>query len=110
MKTVINSSVKELNTFKVGASCDAVVYLEKEEDLFAIATSVCRPFYILGEGSNTLFIDDKAPAIIRPNLKGIKSIEEISPDNIDLSTAIIKAPLFLERSIKKKIKKLFVSS
>ena len=46
----------------------------------------------------------------RPNLKGIKSIEEISPDNIDLSTAIIKAPLFLERSIKKKIKKLFVSS
>ena len=46
----------------------------------------------------------------RPNLKGIKSIEEISPDNIDLSTAIFKAPLFLERSIKKKIKKLFVSS
>ncbi len=46
----------------------------------------------------------------RPNLKGIKSIEEISPDNIDLSTAIFKAPLFLERSIKKKIKKIFVSS
>ena len=45
----------------------------------------------------------------RPNLKGIKSIEKISPDNIDLSAAIIKAPLFLERAIKKEIKKLSVS-
>jgi len=45
-----------------------------------------------------------------PSLKGIKTIRKISPDNIDLSTAILKAPLFLERSIKKEIKKLSISS
>lgn len=32
-------------------------------------------FYILGEGSNTLFTDQKAPMIIKPNFHGI-SIEE----------------------------------
>ena len=45
----------------------------------------------------------------RPKLKGIKSIEKISPNNIDLSTAILNAPLFLEQAIKKKIKKLSVN-
>ena len=64
----------------------------------------------------TIGYDISTPTIVfcgsmkgRPNLKGIKSIEKISPNNIDLSTAILKAPLFLERAIKKEIKKLSIS-
>ena len=76
MNTVVNTSVKSLNTFNIDAKSLAVVYLENEQDLYQLSLVKGQPFYILGEGSNTLFIEDKLPILIKPDFKGITITED----------------------------------
>ncbi|MFD2167266.1 UDP-N-acetylmuramate dehydrogenase [Thalassotalea euphylliae] len=64
-------STLELNSFAIEAKADDIITLNSVEELHALDT-LPEHFYILGEGSNTLFVDSEAPTLIRPLLKGIK--------------------------------------
>ncbi|NQY65367.1 MAG: FAD-binding protein, partial [Alteromonadaceae bacterium] len=56
-------------------------YPENEEDLWELTKVLPDSFYILGEGSNTLFVGLESPAIVKPSFKGIK-IDETSESHV----------------------------
>lgn len=59
------------NSFALHSTCASFYALEDEVDLNKLPDLSSDNFYILGEGSNTLFVDDTAPIIIKPEFKGI---------------------------------------
>jgi len=75
MKSNRQIQLKEYNSFNVESISPLVFYPRSYEDLVELPKSLSNPFYILGEGFNTLFVDDIAPMIIKPHFKGI-SIHE----------------------------------
>lgn len=77
MKSASLFQLKDSNSFSVASKTVCIHMPANESELKALADISQQPFYIMGEGSNTLFLDDKAPVIIRPDFKGI-SIEEYS--------------------------------
>jgi len=75
MKSLKKSSLKALNSFAVN-SCSAEMFFPQTiQELTNLSSVLPRIFYVLGEGSNTLFIDENSPVIIKPNFKGIKITE-----------------------------------
>jgi UDP-N-acetylmuramate dehydrogenase len=71
-----NYSLKSSNSFNIKASCSHIYFpstvaeLQQLPELTAGNTS--DKFYILGEGSNTLFVEAQAPIIIQPKFIGIE--------------------------------------
>ena len=63
-----------MNTMAIDAYCDYLIEVTSLNQLVALSIPK-QPIYILGEGSNTLFVDNKTPTLIRPNFKGIKVLE-----------------------------------
>jgi len=76
-----NYSLKSSNSFNIKTTCSHIYFpstfaeLQQLPELTAGNTS--DKFYILGEGSNTLFVESKAPIIIQPKFTGI-NIQEHS--------------------------------
>jgi UDP-N-acetylmuramate dehydrogenase len=76
-------SLKSCNSFAIDSIAEQVVFIKNINDLHALAhliqnkkhQNAFEDFYILGEGSNTLFIDPYISLIIKPEMKGI-NIEE----------------------------------
>lgn len=68
-------SLKHSNSFNVEAITPALYHLNSLEDCYALPDLSSEQFYILGDGTNTLFVDDVAPIIIKPDFKGI-SVKE----------------------------------
>jgi len=75
MNTQNQYSLKSFNTFAVNSSTKKLIEINTLADLRALSSGLTTNFYILGEGSNTLFIDELAPTIIKINLTGIKLTE-----------------------------------
>jgi len=75
MKSNRQIQLKEYNSFNVESLSPLVFYPCSYDDLIELSNNLSNPFYILGEGYNTLFVDDIAPTIIKPHFKGI-SIHE----------------------------------
>lgn len=70
------STVNELsNSFAMNVHAEKVYQVDSLNDLLSLPDVLRTPFYILGEGSNTLFIDQIAPIIIKPMFKGINVTE-----------------------------------
>jgi len=63
------------NSFNVKATCPIVYFPKTLTDLEQLPDLSLNPFYILGDGSNTLFVDLQAPIIIKPDFKGIDFFE-----------------------------------
>jgi UDP-N-acetylmuramate dehydrogenase len=59
------------NSFKVKATSPIVYFPKTLADLKSLPDLSHNPYYILGEGSNTLFVSKCAPIIIKPDFKGI---------------------------------------
>lgn len=72
-------SLQKNNSFNVKCISPLVYLLKTEADLVQLPNLSSMPFYILGEGSNTLFVDTQAPIIIKPDFKGIHIIN--SPES-----------------------------
>lgn len=68
-------SLKNSNSFNLKANCSRIYYPSSVNDLQQLSDVISSSFYILGEGSNTLFVETQAPVIIQPQFKGIQ-IEE----------------------------------
>lgn len=78
----MNSSLQQClqikNSFNVKAFSEKILKPNSIEALQEIAdmTEVIEQhFYILGDGSNTLFVDEQAPTIIQPKFSGIEITE-----------------------------------
>ncbi|WP_353540269.1 UDP-N-acetylmuramate dehydrogenase [Colwellia sp. KU-HH00111] len=63
------------NSFNVRTICPTIHILNTKDDLAKLPELITDNFYILGEGSNTLFVEERAPLIIKPELKGIDVFE-----------------------------------
>ena len=87
MKSYQNYSLKNHNTFAVDASCPFIYYPSSESELRELCQGLPSPFYVLGEGSNTLFVDDNTPSIIQPQMKGISVRETTTCFFIDVGCA-----------------------
>ncbi|TMM48010.1 UDP-N-acetylmuramate dehydrogenase [Colwellia ponticola] len=83
-----NYSLQSSNSFNIKASCSHIYFpstlaeLQQLPELTADKTSSntsdnnADSFYILGEGSNTLFVESQAPIIIQPKFTGIDIDEQ----------------------------------
>jgi len=69
-------SLAQMNSFAVKAYTSHLKIINHKQELYHLSKIVSGSFYILGEGSNTLFTDSYAPTIIHMVLKGIK-VEEL---------------------------------
>lgn len=76
MKPLNNYSLLPHNSFALEVSTQKFYQVNKLTDLPELPNFMDLPFYILGEGSNSLFIEKFAPTILQINLTGI-SCEEI---------------------------------
>lgn len=74
MITAQPSETRQLNTLAINALCPALYQPKSTSELQDIIRGLREPFYLLGEGSNTLFTEDKAPILIKPMLMG-KSVK-----------------------------------
>lgn len=63
------------NSFNVKATCPTIYFPKTIADLKQLPDLLNSYFYILGEGSNTLFVDHNTPIIIKPDFKGIEICE-----------------------------------
>ncbi len=63
------------NSFNVEAVTPTIYFPESVSDLESLPDFGKQPFYILGDGSNTLFVEQNAPIIIKPNFHGISITE-----------------------------------
>lgn len=68
-------SLRNYNSFNVKAVSSTIYFPQTDADLMEIPNLSERDFYILGEGSNSLFVDEQAPIIIKPDFKGINITE-----------------------------------
>lgn len=59
------------NSFAFPAICPAFYQPTNLEELNEIISELSSPFYVLGEGSNTLFSEQTTTTILQPNFKGI---------------------------------------
>lgn len=76
MKISYQQSLVHLNTFSVPAIASKIYYPKSVTDLESLADQISKDFYILGEGSNTLFTEQHAPELICPTFNG-KTVTEI---------------------------------
>ena len=77
MKSASQFQLKHSNSFNVASIAPSLYQPASYSDLRDLAGIIDQPFYILGEGSNTLFVEEETPVIIRPGFKGVE-IEELA--------------------------------
>ncbi|MBL4822943.1 MAG: UDP-N-acetylmuramate dehydrogenase [Colwellia sp.] len=68
-------SLQTRNSFNIKTICPTIYFPSSLTDLQLLTGVITTPFYILGEGSNTLFVEQQAPTIIKPNFLGISVVE-----------------------------------
>lgn len=64
-------ALQSSNTFNIKAQCSDIYFPSSLAELKQLPSLTSQAFYILGEGSNTLFVEQKAPIIIQPKFLGI---------------------------------------
>lgn len=85
-----NIALQTLNTFAI--ACCAKQYFEvaDENDLISLLTHFKKnlaeqKFYLLGEGSNTLFIDNNVNLIVKSSLKGISTWQSAEHNFVEVA-------------------------
>lgn len=76
MKSSSQFQLKEFNSFNLESTSVQIYFPSDLDELRQVTEAIEQPYYVLGEGSNTLFTENVAPAIIKPKFKGIL-IEEL---------------------------------
>ena len=73
-----NYPLQSSNSFNIKASCPRIYFPCSVDDLEQLPDLSNDKFYVLGEGSNTLFVEFQAPIIIQPKFTGIDIVEHES--------------------------------
>lgn len=71
-------SLNDLNTFKVKSKASSFIQFDSLEQLQSICSEIARykERFVLGGGSNLLFVGDYSGLVIYPQLKGIEILSE----------------------------------
>jgi UDP-N-acetylmuramate dehydrogenase len=71
-------SLKSLNTFGINAFASDIIYIYQDNDLIRFLSSSKKknPFYVLGDGSNVLFVKDYDGTILKMGTKGIEIVSK----------------------------------
>jgi len=75
MHSNLDYSLQSSNSFNIKASCSHIYFPSTLADLQQLPELSTENFYILGEGSNTLFVESQTPIIIQPKFTGINVLE-----------------------------------
>jgi UDP-N-acetylmuramate dehydrogenase len=78
-------SAQSLHTFGLEQQVNAVLDISCEADL-AHLSKLAAPMYILGQGSNTVFVDDFAGTVVRNQLRGISVTETDSGYSLSVAS------------------------
>ena len=105
MKTLHEVSLKDYSTFKTDEKVRDMIFLEKDSDFVSdeLRKATIRDFYILGEGSNTLFASRLLGTAIVIRNKGIKVIDEDDKKITVKVNAGVNWNKFVEWSIEKNL-------
>jgi len=76
MKVLQNAPLKELNTFGVEASANLLLTVETEEDLLSMPVFDPQKDFVLGGGSNVLFVTDVPGTVFLSRITGREIIDE----------------------------------
>ena len=71
MESIHQFPLKNHNSFRVTSVCPIIYFPKTLADLKDLPNIGSSGFYILGDGSNTLFIEQETPIIIKPDFKGV---------------------------------------
>lgn len=71
-----NYALKSSNSFNIKASCSRIYFPSSLAELQQLPDLSAESFYILGDGSNTLFVEAQTPIIIQPKFTGIEIDEQ----------------------------------
>jgi len=72
MTIITHVPLKKLTSFAVQAIAPSLVNIAKHEDLRLLTPYIDQAFYVLGAGTNTLFVDQQTPVIIKMALQGVQ--------------------------------------
>lgn len=75
MKVKERPSLREMNTFGVSAQAALLVEVNDEEDVLSMPSYDPARDFVLGGGSNVLFVDDVPGTVFLNRIKGIEIIE-----------------------------------
>jgi UDP-N-acetylmuramate dehydrogenase len=87
MKTYTQFSLQKLNSFNIKATTPKIYFPSNTSELIEVASYHLANFYILGDGSNTLFCQQQAPVIIKPSFKGIEVTEDTKHFRVSVACA-----------------------
>jgi UDP-N-acetylmuramate dehydrogenase len=82
MKSANQFSLQSYNSFSVACFTKQLIEINQLCELQSLPALANKPFYILGEGSNSLFLTAQAPLILKMNIKGIAISESADAFNI----------------------------
>ena len=99
---MLNKNLKDFNSLKLEYSCDSFYEINDFEDIFHLSEKIReenKKFWILGEGTNVVIVDDLKGIVVKNNLSGISidknSVEAASGENWDyLVKVCLKENLF----------------
>ena len=73
MKSHSNYSLKTANSFAVESKTPHIYFPSSNDDLVALSQLLKdQTYYLLGDGSNTLFFEELAPVIVAPRFYGVE--------------------------------------
>lgn len=72
----LNHPLNDLNSFSLVANAAQLYRLQSFEQLERLSRTMPDVFYILGGGSNTLFVEDFDGCVICPDFKGIDVVDD----------------------------------
>lgn len=78
MKKISNFSLKKNNSFGVESVASIAYFPSTIDDLIELSGLNLSSFYILGEGFNTLLVENQSPIIVKPEFKGIEIDEGLN--------------------------------
>lgn len=80
MEILPKASLLDYNTFKIDVSCQQLIIIEEESEITSLfkAKVFEEKHFIIGGGSNLLFVNDYDANIIHIRTKGIETVEEDS--------------------------------
>lgn len=99
-----NVSLKKFNTFRLDYMTNCMISIKTEKEAIAIFRREviwCDPLFILGSGSNILFISDFNGTILLPRFKGIRIESRDREDVIISAGAGVKWDKLVEWSVSK---------
>ncbi|WP_231733099.1 MULTISPECIES: UDP-N-acetylmuramate dehydrogenase [Colwellia] len=76
MHSKLNYALQSSNSFNIKANCPQIYFPSSFAELQQLPELTAKHCYILGEGTNTLFVEPQAPIIIQPKFTGIDIIEQ----------------------------------